>query len=55
MSTLLHIASRVEAAVEAYVSVRYISNMDEWSAGFEREMVSAHLCGVSITPVFDMT
>jgi hypothetical protein len=54
MSTHLHIASRVEAAVEAYLSVREFSEREEWLEGFDRELVSAsaYLHGVSITLTF---
>ena len=46
MTTLLHIASRVEAAVEAYMSVRDISDRGEWKEKFRGEKVSLHLHGV---------
>jgi hypothetical protein len=46
MTTLLHIASRVEAAVEAYISVRDISDRGEWKENFRGEKVSLHLHGV---------
>lgn len=49
MSTLLRIAARVEAAVEAYNSVRDFVDSGEWRANFRREMVSTHLHGISIT------
>jgi hypothetical protein len=48
MSGFLQIASRVEAAVEAYVSVRDFAKGEEWKEKFDEENVSAHLHGVSI-------
>jgi hypothetical protein len=50
MPTLLETASRVEAAVEAYKSVRDFTIRDAWKANFIRENVSPHLHGVLITP-----
>lgn len=47
MTPFLQIASRVEAAVEAYISVRDFANTEEWKAMFMEELVSAHLHGVS--------
>lgn len=44
---LLQIASSVEAAVEAYVSVRDLGKADMWREKFWEENVSAHLHGVS--------
>jgi hypothetical protein len=44
---LLQTASRVEAAVEAYVSVRDLGKTDEWKERFREESVSDHLHGVS--------
>lgn len=41
MDTLLKIASCVEAAVEAYGSVKPVSNLDVWRRHFEEEKVSA--------------
>lgn len=49
MTTFLQIASRVEAAVKAYTSVRSIVNGEEWKEKLMGELVSAHLHGVSIT------
>jgi len=43
MSAFLQIASRVEAAVEAYKSVKEIADKQEWRANFEGEFVSVHL------------
>ena len=40
MMTLLHIASRVEAAIQAYISVQGFADPGEWKENFEREMVS---------------
>lgn len=48
MTTLLHIASRVEAAEEVYSSVRSFTDKAQWKAKFEEEMVSFHLHGISI-------
>jgi len=42
MSSLLRIAARVEAAVEAYNSVWDFADKVLWKVGFEREMVCAH-------------
>jgi len=41
MASLLLIASRVEAAVNSYVSVRDITDKEAWKANFQREKVSA--------------
>jgi hypothetical protein len=49
MSTFLHIASRVEAAAAAYISVRDFTDSQEWREKFKREKVSTHLHGVLIT------
>lgn len=49
MTTLLQIASRVEAAVQAYISVQGIMDREEWKEHFKVEMVSAHIHGVLIT------
>jgi hypothetical protein len=43
MSVFLQIASRVEAAVGAYKSVKNIANKQEWRAKFEGEFISVHL------------
>ena len=44
MSTLINqIASRVEAAVEAYISVQGFADKEEWKSEFIREFVSDHL------------
>jgi hypothetical protein len=50
MPTLLETASRVEAAVEAYESVRDFTKREAWKENLIRENVSAHLHGVLITP-----
>jgi hypothetical protein len=39
MSSLLHIAHRIEAAVEAYISVKEHADWELWKAGFEDEKV----------------
>jgi hypothetical protein len=52
MTSFLHIVSRVEAAVEAYISVRDFADREEWKGKFRGEMVSPHLRGVSITLQF---
>lgn len=55
MSNLLRIASRVEAAAEAYEAVRgFLDRQDEWRGKFEEEMVSYHLHGVSIIITFEL-
>jgi hypothetical protein len=43
LGSLLSIASRVEAAVDSYVSVRDMTDEKEWRAEFDRERVSAPL------------
>jgi len=43
MSSLLTIASRVEAAVGDYTSVQDFADKELWKAGFERELVCTHL------------
>jgi hypothetical protein len=43
MDSLLKIASRVEAAVEAYSAVKPVSNLEEWKWHFDDEKVSATL------------
>jgi len=48
-SLLLRIASSVEAAIEAYISVWDHVDRQEWKEEFKGELVSAHLHGVSIT------
>ena len=54
MTTLLHIASRVEAAHATYISVRDFADREEWKARFKGEKVSAHLHGVSIIFTFEI-
>jgi hypothetical protein len=49
-TTLLHLASGVEAAVEAYISVQDFADELEWRKMFVLEMVSAHLHSISIAP-----
>ncbi len=46
MSVFLQIASRVEAAVEAYKSVRDITDREQWVEEFKKEFVSPRLHGV---------
>ena len=43
MSVFLQITSRVEAAIEAYKSVKETANKQEWRANFEGKFVSVHL------------
>jgi hypothetical protein len=45
MTSLLSIASNVEAAVQAYNSVLDFADQEKWRAGFKRELVSFHLHG----------
>ena len=52
MPTLLEIASRVEAAVEAYESVRDFTEREAWKEKFMQENVSVYLHGVLITAIF---
>jgi len=40
MTSLLSIASKIEAAVAAYVSVRDVTDMAEWRRHFDEEKVS---------------
>jgi hypothetical protein len=50
MTTLLQAASRVEAAVQAYISVQALQGFtggQEWKENFTRELVGAHIRGVS--------
>jgi hypothetical protein len=39
MTSLLHVASRVEAAVKAYNSVKEHTDLELWKAEFEKERV----------------
>ena len=39
MSSLLHIASHIQAAVKAYNSVKEHADREKWKAGFENEKV----------------
>jgi hypothetical protein len=41
MDSLLKIASRIEAAVEAYRALKPVSNLEKWKGHFKQEMVSA--------------
>ena len=45
MDTLLQIASRVEAAVEAYTSVHDFADQEQWRKMFKKELVSLNLHG----------
>jgi hypothetical protein len=51
METHLTFASRIEAAVAAYISVAPVSNMMEWSDHFKAEMVSASLHSDILIPI----
>jgi hypothetical protein len=46
MPTLLEIASRVEASMEAYKSVQDFTERDVWKERFSQEKVSFHFRGV---------
>jgi len=48
MSGFLHIVSRVEAAIEAFTSVRDFADKEPWMEKFREETVSIHLHGVLI-------
>jgi hypothetical protein len=55
MTTLLQVASRVEAAVQAYISVQALQGFaggQEWKENFMRELVSAHIRGVLIRSLY---
>jgi hypothetical protein len=41
MESLLKIASRVEAAAEAYGNLKPVSNLEKWRSHFDQEKVSA--------------
>jgi len=45
ISSLLQIASRVEAAVKAYTSVWDFADREVWKSWLEIELVSVHLHG----------
>jgi hypothetical protein len=49
MAALLQIASRVEAATRAYISVRDFTDTQKWKEMFLGEMVSTHIHGVLTT------
>jgi hypothetical protein len=51
MNPLLSIASKVEAAVEAYIAVRDFADQHIWKAGLKRELVSFHLHGDSTAKI----
>jgi hypothetical protein len=40
MDSLLHIASRIEAAVEDYNSIQPVTDVEEWKRKFGEEKVS---------------
>ena len=46
METVLQIASRVEAAMEAYNSIQDVADKQEWKVKFKEELVSVHLHSV---------
>jgi len=46
MTTLLQIASKVEAAMKAYITVQDFADRGEWKEKFQGEMISPHLHGV---------
>jgi hypothetical protein len=46
---LLRIASRVKAAVNAYLELSGLQNEEKWQAGFQGELVSVYLHGILIT------
>jgi hypothetical protein len=46
MMSLLPIVARVEAAIQAYISVRDFADKDKWLAKFNEEKVSTHLHGI---------
>ena len=48
MSTFIEIASRVEAAVAAYTSVRDFADQETWRAQFRGESVSVQLHGLAL-------
>jgi hypothetical protein len=46
MPSFIEIASRVEAAVAAYTSVRDLTDQEKWRAQFKGEFVSVQLHGL---------
>ena len=51
MTSLLHIAARLEAAVESYAAVRDLTDGAEWKRHFEEEKVSSQLnCSFTSSP-----
>ena len=48
MTSLLQVASWVEAAIDAYLSVQDFVGWEEWKLYFKGELVSSHLHSVSI-------
>ena len=51
MYTLLLIASCIEAAVAAYISVQPITNEEEWRCRFEDKKVSALMSDFILIPI----
>jgi hypothetical protein len=45
MATLLQIASRVEAAMEAYIPIHGFADQEKWRRMFRKELVSLNLHG----------
>ena len=51
MYALLLIASHMEAAMAAYISVQPITNEEEWRRRFEDEKVSALMSDYTLIPI----
>jgi hypothetical protein len=51
MASLLIIASRIEAAVASYISVKPAPNTEEWRRYFHIEQVSALLYSYVLIPI----
>ena len=51
MYALLLIASRIEAAMAAYISVQPVTNEEEWRRCFEDEKVSALMSDYTLIPI----
>jgi hypothetical protein len=52
MDSLLQIASRIEAAVNSYVSVRPVTNTEECKCKFDKEKVSGIFSlGYTLIPI----
>jgi len=45
MSNFLWFASRIEAAVDSYVSVQKFADTQQWKQKFQDEFISVHLHG----------